>query len=68
MNVCACESEQSGCMGMQVPDCMYVSPFWYRPVCTCVREHEQEDKLAHHECHVLGSVHASLGIPRTNSQ
>lgn len=28
-------------------------------------EHEREDKLVHGECHVLGSVHASLGIPRT---
>lgn len=61
--VCVHVSQQRGCMGMRVPDCMYVRPWWYKPVCICVCEHEQEDKPVHRACHVLGSVHASVGIP-----
>lgn len=43
--VCVHVSQQRGCMGMRVPDCMYVRPWWYKPVCICRCEHEQKTNL-----------------------
>lgn len=51
--------------GSWVPGCRSVSPCAYLWVHVEVCEHKQQDRLVHHECPVLGSVHVCSGILHT---